>query len=271
VRVPSRDGVEIAVHDLGGDGPPILLAHATGFHGLVWDGFADRLADHFRVWSFDACAHGASTGGDLGWAAMATDVLAVIDALDLERPFGFGHSLGGGLSVLAEARRPGTFRALYLYEPAIMPTSVTGVDENVMTEGARRRRPSFPSRQDAYDNYRSKPPLNELSVPALWAYVDHGFVDEPDGTVTLACRPDDEADTFRGAASGDAWAAMDEVRGPVTVARGALPSSSPAAWAEEQAAHLRARFVILDGLAHFGPLAEPDVVAASVVEAFLGG
>ena len=49
VHVTSRDGVDVAVYDLGGDGPPLLLAHATGFHGLVWDGFADRLTERFHV------------------------------------------------------------------------------------------------------------------------------------------------------------------------------------------------------------------------------
>ena len=28
--IDSTDGVRLAVHDLGGDGPPLLLAHATG-------------------------------------------------------------------------------------------------------------------------------------------------------------------------------------------------------------------------------------------------
>ena len=266
MRVPSRDGVEIAVHDLGGDGPPILLAHATGFHGLVWDGFADALAERFHVWSFDACGHGASSKGDLAWPAMGQDVLAVIDALGLDRPYGFGHSLGGGLSVLAEVSRPGTYAGIYLYEPAIMPPNTTGAAKNVMTDGARRRRPSFPSRKDAYENYRSKPPLNELSDAALWGYVDHGFVDEPDGTVTLACRPQDEAETFSGAGSGDAWRALSQVTCPVTIARGSVASMGPVAYAEGQAAEVGARLVTLDGLAHFGPLAEPNVVARSVIE-----
>ena len=32
-RVPSTDGVELAVYDYGGDGPTLLAGHATGFHG----------------------------------------------------------------------------------------------------------------------------------------------------------------------------------------------------------------------------------------------
>ena len=30
MRVPSTDGVELELHDFGGDGPTLLIAHATG-------------------------------------------------------------------------------------------------------------------------------------------------------------------------------------------------------------------------------------------------
>ena len=46
--VSSRDGVKVAVHDFGGDGPDLLLAHATGLHGRVWDPVVAHLVDRFR-------------------------------------------------------------------------------------------------------------------------------------------------------------------------------------------------------------------------------
>ena len=36
ITIPSTDGVQVAVHDYGGDGPPIIFCHATGFHGRYW-------------------------------------------------------------------------------------------------------------------------------------------------------------------------------------------------------------------------------------------
>ena len=35
-RVATSRGDEIAVHDFGGDGPSLILLHANGFHGLVF-------------------------------------------------------------------------------------------------------------------------------------------------------------------------------------------------------------------------------------------
>src|SRR5690606_40097938 len=35
-----------------------------------------------------------------------------------------------------------------------------------------------------------------ICADSLAAYVEHGFVDDPDGTVSLACAPEDEARVF---------------------------------------------------------------------------
>lgn len=235
----------------------------------------DLLGAHFRVWGLDFRAHGASSrpaSGDLSWRGMADDVLAVLDALGLEAPYGLGHSMGGAALVLAELRRPGTFRALYLYEPVLMPagTLPAAPEDNPMSAAARRRRPSFPSRDAAYDNYAGKAPLNEMSPASLRAYVDHGLVDRPDGSVTLACRPEDEAATFANAASSGAFERLGELTLPVTIARGSIDSPGPGSMAAEAAASVpNGRFVRVPDLGHFGPLQDPALVARSVVEAIL--
>ena len=103
--VTTPDGNRVAVHDLGGSGPPLLLAHATGFHGMVWAPVAARLAEHFRCISFDERGHGDSDpapGGDYDWNGFATDALAVVDALGLGPELvAAGHSCGGALLLLA--------------------------------------------------------------------------------------------------------------------------------------------------------------------------
>ena len=85
-----------------------------------------------------------------------------------------------------------------------------GPSENPLSEGAVRRRAVFPSRDDAYANYASKPPLNVLRPDVLRAYVEHGFADLADGGVTLKCRPEDEAQIYRmGSAHGANGASQD--------------------------------------------------------------
>ena len=77
---PSSGGVEVAAFDLGGEGPPLLFAHATGFHGLVWRPMADELEPSFQTFSFDERGHGDSPtppDGDFSWWSFANDAVAV--------------------------------------------------------------------------------------------------------------------------------------------------------------------------------------------------
>lgn len=292
-RVTGDGGVELAVHHLGGDGPPVLLVHATGFHGRCWTPLARTLAPAYSVWAVDQRGHGASGKSPDGryddWEVFARDLLAVIDALGTETGTGGepwlagGHSLGGGVALLAEARRPGTFRALACYEPVVIPPG--GWDEggpavdgppparrNPLAELARKRRPTFDSREAAYDNYRSKPPFAAFDDEALRCYVEYGLVDQPDGTVTLACRREDEAAVFEGAAANPAWGVLPQVRPPVAVMAGG-DLSDPVTKAAPHIAKRLARggLVTFAGLDHFGPMTGPAAVGEAMARAFAEG
>ena len=272
-RFPSTDGVEVVAYDLGGDGPPLLLAHATGFHAHVFVPLAERLAGRFHCFAFDERGQGESSGPDgldYDWRGFADDALAVAQGLELDRPFAFGHSAGGAALLLAEAADPGRFRALYCYEPVIMPVEPPlGRRENSLSEGARRRRAVFASRDDAYANYAAKAPFAALAPAALRAYVDFGFADQPDGTVRLRCVPEVEAEIYTMGSAHDAFSRLGAVPCPVTVACGERTDAFSAPLIEQLADALpHGRAEVVPGLGHFGPLEDPGAVAESVLRAF---
>ena len=270
------DDVAVAIHDLGGDGPPLLFAHATGFHGLVWKPVADRLADTFHCWSFDERGHGdtaAPADGNFAWEGFARDALAVVDALGLQRPYGVGHSGGGAALLLAEQMRPTTFTALFGYDPVVMAPTVVAMraagGPNPLASGARKRREVFPSKDAAFENYAGKPPLGVFDRDALRAYVDHGFFELDDGTVRLKCRGEVEARVYEMASEHGAWAGLPEIRCPVTFACGAETDAfGPESMAAQADRVQGSRVEVLPGLGHFGPMQGPDAVAAAIRRAF---
>jgi pimeloyl-ACP methyl ester carboxylesterase len=269
---PSTDGIDIAAWDFGGDGPPVLMAHATGFHGKVWEPLAGHL-DGLHCYSFDERGHGdspAPEGFAFDWTGFADDALATLDGFGLDRPYGAGHSAGAAALLLADAARPGTFRALYVWEPVVMPFDAEPApQDNPLSEGALRRREVFGSRDEAFANFASKPPFSALHPAALRAYVDHGFADTEDGQVRLKCRPVDEAQMYRMGSAHPAFSRFPEVKCPVVVACGETSTAFGPALIELQAARLpHARTEVLPGLGHFGPLEDPAAVAASVRKAF---
>ena len=273
IRTPA--GAEIAWHDLGGSGEPVLLSHATGFHAHVWLPVAQHLAAAgFHCYGFDERGHGDSptpADGDFSWNHMAGDLLGVIDAIGLDQPFGVGHSAGGALLLLAEEADPGRFRSLYVYEPVVFPIEPPpGPNpENPLAVGALRRRETFPSRDAAYENYASKPPFSGLAPAALRAYVDYGFDDLPDGTVRLKCRGADESMVYTMAGAHDAYVHLDRVRCPVTVACGELTDALGAETVTLLAHRLgHGRTEVIPDAGHFAPLEQPDETAARIVAAF---
>jgi pimeloyl-ACP methyl ester carboxylesterase len=219
---------------------------------------------------------GRSADGDLAWSHFADDLLAACDDLGLDRPAAFGHSCGGASLLLAEQARPGSFRSLYLFEPVVVPAWVLppGVDEVPLAVGARRRREVFPSRADAFANFASKPPFGDLDPDALDRYVEDGFEEVPehdggDGTaVRLRCHRLDEAEVYTEGTRHTAFAHLGEVACPVTLAFGSQTDAFGREIMEADAAPLPdATVVELADLGHFGPLQQPGLVAASVVEA----
>lgn len=284
--VRSTDGVDVALHDLGGDGPPLLLTHATGFCGPVWRPIAERLSTRFHCWAPDLRGHGESVtpeGLDFRWQGFADDVLAVVDHLRERHgfdgpPAAVGHSKGGAALLLAEQRRPGTFSRLYCFEPVVFPGDPIDPDDtedtgssgtgrgNHLADGARRRRATFASADEAYANFSSKPPLNVLHPDALRAYVDGGFREEADGSVTLRCRPVDESQVYRMGAQHGAFAHLGDVTIPVTIATGARDPVGPAAFAPHIAEALpHGDLVVFEHLGHFGPLQDPDAIATDLL------
>lgn len=251
----------------------MLLAHATGFHGLVWRPLAAALVELAEVHAVapDLRGHGATPlppDRVLDWDGFADDVLATVDALGLEDPVGVGHSKGGAALLRAEARRPGTFRALWCYEPIVFPAEVSRGrwEDNPLATGALRRRDHFASRADALVNFSSKPPMASFDSDALEAYVEHGFEDVDDGGVRLRCRPEVEAETYRLGGAHDTFERLGDVRCPTVVACGAAQAGAPAALAVRIAEALPdgelARF---EELGHFGPLEQPALLAGHIV------
>lgn len=266
-RVDSSSGVELATYDLGGDGRDALLVHANGFCAGVLAPLAREL-DPWHCVAFDARAHGrsGSPNGDVAWEGHRDDVLAVLDDAGLDRPVGIGHSMGGAALLLAEQRRPGTFAALWLFEPIVFPSTVSRpAGESPLATGAMRRRERFDSREAAFTNFAAKRPLNELSTECLAAYVEHGFDVRDDGSAVLRCRPAAEAEGYRMGIRHGAWDNLGAVRCPVVVARGAEMEPGPATAAPMIAEALPAgRLEEHPELGHFGPMADPAGVARSI-------
>jgi len=127
LSVPTDDGVTLA-GEQSGTGPPIVLLHgltATRRYVVMGSRLLERSG--LLVVSYDARGHGRSTPAPnpsaYGYERLATDLLNLFDALDLDRAILAGASIGAQTIVRFALEHPERVAALGLITPAFDPAT----------------------------------------------------------------------------------------------------------------------------------------------------
>jgi pimeloyl-ACP methyl ester carboxylesterase len=115
IRLATRVTLNVA---LAGDpaAPPLLLLHGVTDSSFTWSRVLPALAARFRVIAPDQRGHGDSErpGGGYRPSELASDALALLDALGIERARIAGHSLGTFVAQHLAGFAPGRVERLAL-------------------------------------------------------------------------------------------------------------------------------------------------------------
>jgi non-heme chloroperoxidase len=109
--------VRLEVLAWGGTGRPVVLLAGGGNTAHVFDEFAPKLTADYQVYGITRRGFGASSfsASEPGSDPLGEDVLAVIDALKLNRPVLVGHSIAGAeLSAVATSHPERVAGLIYL-------------------------------------------------------------------------------------------------------------------------------------------------------------
>jgi pimeloyl-ACP methyl ester carboxylesterase len=271
--VTAEDGTRLACWDFGGAGPPLLMLHGTGMHGRCWAPVARRLTEGLRPLALDMRGHGASgrsRSGSYGWELNAADALAVLGQLEWggkSDVVAVGHSAGATALLLAEEARPGTFSRLWGWEPIL---AVPGFGSTLRNSAqlavrARKRRSQFGSLEEARAHFEGRGQFAEFAPESLEAFLNGAFDEAGDGTLRLACDPEDEARMYEGALAQDAWGRLPQVRCGVRLLGGGRSTAVPFDDLAAIGARLPAGTMsVVPSLTHFGPFEDPAAMAADI-------
>jgi pimeloyl-ACP methyl ester carboxylesterase len=118
----AQGGPSIHVLDWGGQGPPAVLLHGGSLTARTWDYVAIALRADFRLVALDLRGHGASDwADDYSMEGYATDLLAVVDGLGIERTRIVGMSLGGMVACEFALRHPDRTESLVMVDVTSRP------------------------------------------------------------------------------------------------------------------------------------------------------
>jgi pimeloyl-ACP methyl ester carboxylesterase len=101
------------IGDQMGDGPAVVLLHAGVADRRMWNDVAAALAVDYRVIRFDARGYGASPPSAVAFLP-ASDVVAVMDDLRVERAHLVGASMGGYVALDVALAHPSRVASLAL-------------------------------------------------------------------------------------------------------------------------------------------------------------
>ncbi len=121
----EHDGLQIRYEVYGPEnalGDPVVLIHGLFLSHHLFDRLAHRLADR-RVIGVDVRGHGQSTrpleSYRYSWKLLAGDVVAVLDALGIERAVVGGLSLGAGVALASAHEHPERVSGLIVEMPVL--------------------------------------------------------------------------------------------------------------------------------------------------------
>lgn len=266
----STDGLKLHYRDYaGGEGrPPILCLPGLTRNARDFETVAERLAGKWRVLAVDFRGRGdsdyAKDSASYVPQTYVGDVLALLDALALDKVVAFGTSLGGLVTMLlaVQARQRLAGALLNDVGPEIEAAGLARIRGYVGKSG------SYPTWMHA---------ARAIEEANRGVFPDYG-IDDWLAMAKRACYVNNAgrivldydmkiADPFRepgGVAAPDMWPAFEALAGlPVTIVRGALSDLLSAATGEKMVARLPGSDIVtVADVGHAPTLSEPEAVAA---------
>jgi pimeloyl-ACP methyl ester carboxylesterase len=232
----EHDGAQIwyAAYGLGS---PVILLHGGLGHSGNWGYQVPALVENgYRAIVIDSRGHGRSTRDDkpYSYELMTSDVLAVMDSLNIQKPAFIGWSDGACIALILAANHPERVSGVFFFACNVDPS---GVKEFKFTDTIKR---CVNRHMKDYEQLSATP----------------GTFDEFSNAVGLMQRtqPNYSADD------------LEKIKVPVVIVQSEHDEFIKYEHAEYLAQSIpNAEFVFLEGVSHFAPLQRPDLFNAAML------
>jgi 3-oxoadipate enol-lactonase len=247
--------VELHYQLSGPDGAPaIAFTGSLGTDITMWQSQSDRLSERFRTLRYDIRGHGRSTvrQGPYSIAELGSDLLALLDRLEISRASLCGLSIGGMISMWAAAHAPERIERLVL----CCTSAQLGPREGWVERAATVRAQGVEAVADAV--------LERWFTPAF-AQAHPELIQRMRGILTATPR-EGYAGCCEAIADMDLTGDLASITAPTLVLAGAQDPATPPEHGERIASLIPgARFETISPAAHLATIERPDLTTAMIL------
>lgn len=268
-KTVTVDGLKLAYQEWGNpSAPPVVMLHGFGVSGHMFDEFAERMQDRYRLLALDQRGHGDSDwseAGDYTRDAFIADVEGFRKALGLEKFHLVGHSMGGLNSVAYTNAHPDRVRTLVLVD--VGPEAAKQGVDNIMrfTRGPDELEfEEFVEMAHRFNQRRTIENIRERmrhrlkqSESGKWTWKFDKRFRDPESGLKIGS----------GLSNDESWQLFRNIAVPTLIVRGGESDVLTPAVAERCAQEMqRARLVVVPGAGHSVPGDSPDAFTEAVRE-----
>ncbi len=256
--MPFLDVGDCVLHyqvDGAADKPALLFSNSLGSDLRIWDPLVSFLAKDFRLIRYDTRGHGLSEASPPPYSTgdLAQDVIALLDALQINKAVVCGLSVGGVIAQQLAIDQPDRVRALVLCDTGARIGTVASWEERIATVKANGLTVlATPSMERWFSA-----DFRKLNSAALRGYANMVVRTVVDGYVGTCCalRDTDLTDTSSSIAK------------PTLVLCGEQDIATPPDMARELAKIIpNAHLFLIPGAAHISCVEQPAVMAAEIIQ-----
>jgi len=242
-----------------GDAPWLVFSNSLATNLSMWDPQVADLKRSFRLLRYDQRGHGGTDApaGRYAYATLVADALALLDALDIERPHFCGLSMGGATALGLAELHPGRVDRVVVCDSPAMSTPATAQQWEERIAAAQKG-----GMESLIESTMARwfPPESHAAKTAHLDKVRDMIRTTPvNGFIGCAAALADH----------DYNAAVATVTRPVLFIAGSKDGVTPAAMKDMNARLKGSRYVELEGAGHISNLDRPAEFTKAVRE-FLG-
>ncbi|MEO1260069.1 MAG: alpha/beta hydrolase [Bacteroidota bacterium] len=263
--------------EFGENGSIIHFAHANGFPPNCYQPLLNSLSKKNKILAMLQRPLWENSDPEKfkSWHVLAEDLIGFLDEKKLKNIIGIGHSMGGVATAIAAAKRPDLFSHVILIDPVLFATKFHLI-KNIMplwlrkknfpiAKIALKRKDKWPSKNAAYDSWRSKKIFSLIPDRYFTDFIDGAIRENTDGSAILFYPKKWEAQVY--CTPSNAWPFLARLKQPtLAIKADGTNLLFPPIWDKWKKIQPSATFYIVENASHLVPLERPEVLVKVISE-----